>query len=108
MEKRIAYKGQEIFYRTHGKGDPVVLIHGFAEDATIFSNQVSFLETKYLLIVPDLPGSGQSAFNESINSIEGYAEAILAVLDAEKILKATVIGHSMGGYITLAIAENFP
>ena len=108
MEKRINYKGQEISYRTHGKGNPVVLVHGFAEDATIFNNQVSFLETKYLLIVPDLPGSGQSAYNESINSIEGFAEAIIAILDAEKISKATVIGHSMGGYITLAMAEKFP
>ncbi len=108
MEQRIAYKGQEIVYHTYGKGNPLLLIHGFAEDATIFSNQVSFLEKKYLVIVPDLPGSGQSAFNESINSIDGYAEAMLAVLAAEKISKATVIGHSMGGYITLAIAEKFP
>ena len=107
MEKRIDYKGQEFVYQTHGKGNPLVLIHGFAEDATIFSNQVSFLEKKYFLIVPDLPGSGQSSFNESINSIEGYAEAVLAVMDAEKISTATVIGHSMGGYITLAIAEQF-
>ena len=108
MEHHITYKGKDIFYTTYGKGDPLLLIHGFAEDATIFVNQVSFLEKKYFIIVPDLPGSGQSAYNESVNTIEGYAEAVLAVLDAEKIAKATVIGHSMGGYITLAIAEKFP
>ena len=108
MEHRITFKGKEISYITYGKGDPLLLIHGFAEDATIFENQVSFLEKKYFIIVPDLPGSGKSAYNDSVNSIEGYAEAVLAVLDAEKIAKATVIGHSMGGYITLAIAEKFP
>ena len=108
MEHRISYKGKDILYHRHGQGAPVILIHGFSEDATIFSNQVSFLESKYLVIVPDLPGSGRSPFNETLISLEDFAEAILAVLDAEKIDKATVIGHSMGGYITLAIAEKFP
>jgi pimeloyl-ACP methyl ester carboxylesterase len=108
MDHRIAYKGTEIFYRTHGKGKPLVFIHGFAEDATIFSNQISYFEKDYYVIVPDLPGSGQSAFNGSISTIEGYAQSVLAVLDAEKIQQSTVIGHSMGGYITLAIADKNP
>lgn len=108
MDHRINYKGTALFYRTSGKGKPLVLVHGFAEDGTIFSNQVSFFEKDYYVIVPDLPGSGQSAFNETVSTIEGYAEAVLAILDAEEISKAMVIGHSMGGYITLAIAGLHP
>ena len=108
MDHFIESKGTQLFYRTYGKGKPLVFVHGFAEDGNIFSNQIPFFEKNYHVIVPDLPGSGQSEFNQSIDTIEGYAEAILAVLDAEKISKAIVIGHSMGGYITLALADKSP
>src|SRR5687768_16052077 len=108
MDHFISYKGTQLFYRTYGKGNPLMFVHGFAEDGNIFSNQIAFFEKDYHVIVPDLPGSGQSEFNQSIDTIEGYADAILAVLNAEKISEAMVIGHSMGGYITLAIADRSP
>jgi len=113
--KTLTYQSSKIFYRTVGKGKPVVLIHGFAEDGDIWKNQIEFLQHHFTLIIPDLPGSGQS---EMINdmSIEGMAETIKELIAFElRFLRqpaeaegVSLSGHSMGGYISLALAEKYP
>ncbi len=113
--KTFTYQSSKIFYQTVGNGKPVVLIHGFAEDGDIWKNQIEFLKEHFYLIVPDLPGTGKS---ELINdmSIEGMAEVIKEIITLEvfqvspaggDLEGAVLIGHSMGGYITLAIAEKY-
>ena len=108
--KTITYQSSKIFYRTVGKGKPVVLIHGFAEDGDVWKNQIEFLsagsggKNHFQLIIPDLPGSGKSDLINDM-SIEGMAELIKSIADAEKIETCIMLGHSMGGYITLAFAE---
>jgi pimeloyl-ACP methyl ester carboxylesterase len=105
----ITYRNAEISYTIYGEGKAVVLIHGFAEDSNIWERPVSYLQEKCRLIVPDLPGSGQSTLiNERGVSLEVYADCIKEILKAESIDKCTMIGHSMGGYITLAFAEKYP
>ena len=83
-----------------------MLVHGFGEDGEVWNKQIEFLKKKYHLIVPDLPGSGRS---EMINdmSMEGMAEVLHTIIHEENIDKCTVIGHSMGGYITLALVESY-
>jgi len=114
MNKEISYKGKRIFYRNIGTGKPVVLIHGFGEDGEVWSNQIEFLKDKFHLIVPDLPGTGKSEMIDDM-SMEGMAEVIKHILDLDfpKVplsggFRGGVIGHSMGGYITLAFAEKYP
>lgn len=86
-----------------------MLIHGFGEDGEIWINQIQFLKDNCLLIVPDLPGSGNSEILLGNNiSIDDYALVIKAILTEENIKTCSMIGHSMGGYITLAFAEKFP
>jgi pimeloyl-ACP methyl ester carboxylesterase len=105
--KKITINGKTIFYRTGGAGECVLLVHGFGEDGNIWKNQVDRLEKDYFLVVPDLPGSGQSEMIADM-SMEGMAAVMKAILNAESKNKAYVIGHSMGGYITLAFAEKYP
>ena len=119
IEKSFTYQSSKIFYHTVGAGKPVVLIHGFAEDGDVWKNQIEFLKDHFYLIIPDLPGTGKS---ELINdmSIEGMAEVIKELLNIElqkfplqgfpdKGTNAVQgVGHSMGGYISLAIAEKYP
>ena len=107
MEKTILYQNKKIFYRSIGNdNDPVMLVHGFGEDGDVWNKQIESLKNKYHLIVPDLPGSGRS---EMINdmSMEGMAEVLHSIIHEENIDKCTVIGHSMGGYITLALVESY-
>ena len=107
QQKTLPYQSSKIFYRIVGKGKPLVLIHGFGEDGDIWQQQIEFLKAHFLLIIPDLPGSGKSELIEDM-SMESMAELIAAILIEEKITTFSVAGHSMGGYITLALAEKYP
>lgn len=118
MEKTFIYDSFNIRYKETGSGLPVVLLHGFGEDSRIWEEQVSFLQSHCRLIVPDLPGSGDSSpigpdyelqISEGLpGSIDRLAEAVDALVTHEKIDQFILLGHSMGGYITLAFAEKFP
>lgn len=109
MEKRFQYNGSYLYYYVTGSGLPVVLLHGFAETSGVWNEQISFLENHCKLIVPDLPGSGKSDMLQQENiTIEDYAACIGALLNVENIDRCVMLGHSMGGYITLAFAEMFP
>lgn len=112
-EKTILLDGQPVYYRVEGKWQPVVLVHGFSEDGTVWENQVAALKDKYQFLIPDLPGSGQSTpFDYTQGdgnwSMEYFAGCIRQILDKENISAVSMIGHSMGGYITLAFADAWP
>lgn len=97
-------------YRMHGQGPACILLHGFAEDGKIWDEQVRVLAAHYTCIVIDIPGTGLSAkaFEQYPQlTLEQSARLVLQVMDQEGIAKAVLIGHSMGGYITLSFAEQF-
>ena len=104
MEKEIQYKGKRLAYLDAGNGPVVVLLHGFGEDANIWKSQVAFLHGAFRVITPHLPGSGPSEITEDM-SMEGIAHCIQFLLQQESIAHCVMIGHSMGGYVTLAFAE---
>lgn len=113
QEKSIAYKGSTVFYNTAGQGANVVFIHGFGEDSDIWKYQVKYLKHNYRLIVPDLPGSGKSELltveqEQPFTTLEAYANILAKILGREKISVCTMIGHSMGGYVSLAFAQHYP
>jgi pimeloyl-ACP methyl ester carboxylesterase len=87
---------------------PLVLIHGYAEDGTLWDRQTDYLKKGHRVIIPDLPGSGRSPLLPGETSIEELAESIKTVLDTAQIEQCILVGHSMGGYITLAFAEKYP
>ncbi|MBL7722838.1 MAG: alpha/beta hydrolase [Chitinophagaceae bacterium] len=104
--KEIQIKGKKIVYRVTGNGKPVMLVHGFGEDGTVWKQQLEYLNDKFKLIIPDLPGSGQSEMTDDM-SMEGLAEVLHSIIHEENIDTCIMIGHSMGGYITLAFAEMY-
>lgn len=111
MTKKIIFRGSEIFYDVYGDGVPVVLIHGFAETARVWHKQIDELKKICRLITPDLPGSGRSGtlpIEIDKFSIGDLAESVIAVLENENIEKCIMLGHSMGGYVTLDFTEKHP
>src|SRR5689334_5233536 len=111
MQKKFNHNNAEIFYTVEGEGLPVVLLHGLPLNSNIWDQQVDFLKDRCKLIVPDIPGSGKSVFEkrepEAI-TIEYYASCIHALLQHENVNSCLMLGHSLGGYITLAYAEKYP
>jgi pimeloyl-ACP methyl ester carboxylesterase len=98
-----------LHYTVTGSGNTVMLVHGFGEDRSIWDGLAEKLSRHYRLIIPDLPGSGESTMLTGDDiGISDYAESLLAILQFEDVKKLTMIGHSMGGYITLAFAEQHP
>ncbi len=102
------YKGTTIYYERIGKGNTVVLLHGFLESSTIWNDLILNISKAYKVVCVDLLGHGQTGCIGYIHTMEQMAEAVEAVLRHLKIEQATFIGHSMGGYVALAFAELFP
>ena len=99
----------ELFFEDHGQGRPVVLLHGYPLDHTIWKPVVNGLKDHARLIVPDLRGHGDSPVPEEGEwSIREMAEDVRALLDRLKIERAVVVGHSMGGYVALSFAHAYP
>ena len=73
--------GRTLFYREEGSGLPVLLLHGFAEDGHIWDELVPRLSHHCRLLIPDLPGSGQSTLLPGDPSIDSLADAIKALID---------------------------
>jgi len=96
-----------IKYYSHGSGDVVVLIHGFCENSTCFNKQVSFLKDHYNVITFDLPGFGESLPKAGL-SMGFMAQQIAFALNELSVEKCIMLGHSMGGYVTLEFANLYP
>jgi len=106
--KHINFQDKQIHYQVDGKGYPVLLLHGFCEDSRMWEDfQADLLEENFKVVRMDLPGFGQSEVIPGI-SIDQMAQAVKAVLDHLKIEKLVFVGHSMGGYVGLSFARQFP
>jgi pimeloyl-ACP methyl ester carboxylesterase len=108
MLKKISFRDHELVYEVRGTGTAVMLVHGFTEDRRIWDHLLSGIENKYRWFIPDIPGSGDSAYNSSLIHLRDFAGFIGAILENENIQEFILIGHSMGGYISLAFAEKYP
>ncbi len=108
MISSIIYHDANLRFSDQGKGNPVVLIHGYLESLEIWDGFAEKLARNYRVISVDLPGHGQSGMYSSMNTMAVMADSIKAVLDHLSIGRAVIIGHSMGGYAALAFADIFP
>lgn len=97
-----------ISYTVKGKGIPVVLLHGFPMDRSVWNGLAEVLQTSYQVITPDLPGFGQSPLLAEGFTLETVATTLLAWLDELRLTDVVLIGHSLGGYVALAMAEQEP
>lgn len=95
-------------YSEAGKGTPVVLLHGFPLCAAIWHEQQRRLSDRYRVITPDLRGHGRSPVPSGVYEMDLLARDVLALLDSLDISKAVIMGHSMGGYVTLAACKHAP
>lgn len=96
-----------IAYKEEGQGETLLLIHGFCGSSNYWDKVIPKLSESFRVIAIDLPGHGESTDRDSLQEIDQYAFIVKSFLEAKKIEKVTMFGHSLGGYITLAFAESF-
>ena len=105
---KIKLNGIELAYERRGKGAPLVLIHGYPLDHSIWNDVAAQLENDFDLILPDVRGFGDSTTIDSPYSLSDIANDLAALLDSLGVDQTALAGHSMGGYIALAFAKAFP
>lgn len=94
--------GLELSYDESGSGLPLLFIHGWPHNRSLWAGQLSGLPTHARCIAPDLRGFGGSSVKGPY-SVERYADDLVALLDSLGIDRAVVCGLSMGGYVTFAL-----
>jgi 3-oxoadipate enol-lactonase len=91
-----------------GRGTPLVLVHGYPLDHRIWVKIIPWLEKDFELILPDLPGFGQSKSPDAEFSLSDMADDLAELLDLLGLHQVVMAGHSMGGYVALAFARSYP
>lgn len=100
--------GINLAYARRGTGKPLVLVHGFPLDHTMWDETAALLENDFDLILPDLRGFGESTTVEDPYLMSDMADDLAKLLGHLGIDKAAIAGHSMGGYVALAFAQKYP
>lgn len=91
-----------------GKGDKcVVLLHGYLESMYVWDDFLPLLTPKVRVITVDIPGHGISTVQGEVHTMEYVADVLRDMLDVLGLEKVTMVGHSMGGYITLAFCAKY-
>lgn len=104
----LTYQSTSIHYTSQGAGKPLVLLHGFLESSSIWEPFVKeWAETRRVICI-DLPGHGQSEVVEEVHTMELFAEVVHQVVSDLELSKVDLLGHSMGGYVSLAYLEQHP
>ncbi len=118
--KYIQVKGYATYFYYHGattlpdvvpdfsRGRVMVLIHGAGGNAHFWHRQIAALGADQSPIALDLPGHGRSSGTDGLPTIEDYAEFVVAFMDALKLERAVIVGHSMGGAIAMQLALSHP
>jgi pimeloyl-ACP methyl ester carboxylesterase len=93
----------KLFFYESGDGFPVVFIHGFCESNSMWKSLSEVLSDEFRIICPDLPGFGKSLLPDNDFSLSEIGDELVSWLKSLGIDKCIVIGHSLGGYISLEI-----
>lgn len=105
---RYTRQGVSLEYDDIGNGVPLLLIHGFPLDRTLWRTQIAGLSQLFRVIAPDLRGFGQSSQTDGeAVTMDQYAADLKSLLDSVNVKQAVIGGISMGGYIALAFYAQY-
>ena len=98
----------ELDFEQCGAGEPVLLIHGFPLDRRIWQAQVPALAERFRVVAPDLRGHGRTPPDDDTSSLDDFAADLFHLMDRLGAATFGAAGHSMGGYILLAMHRLAP
>ncbi len=108
MPETVAIGDIDLHTAVRGNGTPLVLLHGFPLDHTMWDAQLDPLAHRCRVIAPDQRGFGRTPLGRQTLTIESLADDVVALLDALQIRERAIIcGLSMGGYVALALHRKY-
>jgi Predicted hydrolases or acyltransferases (alpha/beta hydrolase superfamily) len=107
-DRYAAVNGVKLHYLVAGKGDPVILLHGYAQNSHMWRPLMKELAKTHLVVAPDLRGFGDSTKAESGYDKKTMAQDIHALANSLGIQKAGVAGHDIGLMVAYAYAAQYP
>jgi pimeloyl-ACP methyl ester carboxylesterase len=97
-----------LHFRDSGQGRTIVFLHGFMESLDIWETFTRRLSPDFRIVSINLPGHGLSPVLSDVHTMDLMAASVKKVLDALNISTCLLVGHSMGGYVSLAFAGTYP
>jgi pimeloyl-ACP methyl ester carboxylesterase len=97
-----------LFIRETGTGTPVILLHGFPFHSALWSSFADKLSAAFKVYAVDLPGFGKSQILPSPFTIDQVASRVVSWLEERRIKNPVIVGHSLGGYVALAMIKRSP
>ena len=108
-ERFLNIGGHSVYVADSEQGEQcVVLLHGYLESLRVWDDFVGLLTDRVRVVAIDIPGHGRSSNIAPVHTMELMAEVVKGVLDELKIERVTLVGHSMGGYVSLAFCAAYP
>ncbi len=107
MLKSVPFHNSSVHFDDLGSGKVIVLLHGYLETMDIWGEFAKDLAKTYRVITIDIPGHGKSGKINDVHDMDLMADAVNTVLTFLRIEKCFVVGHSMGGYVTLAFMSKY-
>src|SRR6185436_8620610 len=104
---RIQINNINLAYTDTGVGRPIVLIHGYPFNRSLWTEQIPSLSNSHRIIAPDLRGFGDSDASQDTSTMNQLAADVAALMGHLEIPRATIGGLSMGGYVALAFYKQF-
>ncbi|MNW38592.1 3-oxoadipate enol-lactonase 2 [compost metagenome] len=104
----VTVNGITMAYEDRGQGNTVVLLHGFCGSSAYWEIVQPLLTRSYRVIIPDLRGHGSTDAPIGAYTIDQMADDVAQLLESLGVAKYSVLGHSMGGYVALSMAERYP
>jgi 3-oxoadipate enol-lactonase len=101
-------RGFQMFFDDAGEGPPLVLLHGFPLDRSMWRFQIPAFRQTHRVIAPDLRGLGESISDDEVTHTDDMARDVVELLDALNIPAAVICGLSMGGYVAFSLYRQFP
>lgn len=108
QNKFATVNGVKLHYLVAGKGDPIVLLHGYAETSHMWVPLIKELEKTHTVIAPDLRGAGSSDTPESGYTKVDMAKDIHALVDSLGYKSVEIVGHDIGLMVAYAYAAQYP
>ena len=101
--------GVRISYEVRGTGEPAILfVHGWANNKTLWNEQMDHFSKKYTVVALDLAGFGESGNNRTAWTIDNFSNDVIAVIDELDVKKVVLVGFSMGGPVAVETADKIP